>query len=110
MRNSVTIGDAKNLPIWKRPIVLLFFMTAAVLIPSSVWFALLNNFPKKVIGINGAEIGWLHGILAIPGFLAAGVIAIIILYARKDPRACSATDAGRCKNCDSQVSKYSGHP
>ena len=31
-----------------------------------------------MIGFDGADIGWLHGIREIPGFLAVGVIAIIV--------------------------------
>ena len=78
MRNSVTLEDAKALPIWKKPIALLFIMTAAMPLSFSVWSALLNNFTIEVIGFDGVDIGWLHGIREIPGFLAVGVIVIII--------------------------------
>ena len=78
MRNSVTLADAKSLPIWRQPIALLFVMTAAMPLSFSVWSALLNNFTIEVIGFDGADIGWLHGIREIPGFLAVGVIAIIV--------------------------------
>ena len=78
MRNSVKLEDAKALPIWKQPIALLFIMTAAMPLSFSVWSALLNNFTVEIIGFDGADIGWLHGIREIPGFLAIGVIVIII--------------------------------
>ena len=78
MRNSVTLEDAKALPIWKQPIALLFIMTAAMPLSFSVWSALLNNFTIEVIGFDGADIGLLHGMREIPGFLAVGVIVIII--------------------------------
>ena len=78
MRNSVALEDAKALPIWKKPIALLFIMTAAMPLSFSVWSALLNNFTIEVIGFDGVDIGWLHGIREIPGFLAVGVIVIII--------------------------------
>ena len=78
MKNSVTLADAKALPIWKQPIALLFIMTAAMPLSFSVWSALLNNFTVEIIGFDGADIGWLHGMRQIPGFLAVGVIVIII--------------------------------
>ena len=44
----------------------------------STWLALLNNFVIEVAGFDGADIGLLHTVREIPGFLAVGVIAIII--------------------------------
>ena len=78
MRKTVTLEEAKSLPIWKQPIALLFVMTAAMPISFAVWSALLNNFTIEVLDFDGSHIGWLHSIREIPGFLAVGVIAIII--------------------------------
>ena len=44
----------------------------------STWSALLNNFVIEEAGFTGVEIGWLHSIREIPGFLAVGVIAVIV--------------------------------
>lgn len=44
----------------------------------SVWGALLNNFVVEVAAFDGVKIGWLQSVREIPGFLAIGVIAIII--------------------------------
>ena len=44
----------------------------------NVWAALLNNFVIEAAGFTGVEIGWLHTVREIPGFLAVGVIAILI--------------------------------
>ena len=44
----------------------------------STWSALLNNFVIERAGFTGVEIGWLHTVREIPGFLAIGVIAIIM--------------------------------
>jgi predicted MFS family arabinose efflux permease len=44
----------------------------------SVWSALLNNFVVERAGFTGVEIGWLQTVREIPGFLAIGVIAIIV--------------------------------
>ena len=44
----------------------------------AVWSALLNNFVVEVANFDGSDIGWLHTVREIPGFLAVGVIALII--------------------------------
>ena len=75
---SLTLKDAQHLPFWRRPITLLFMMAIAMPIAFSTWSALLNNFVIEVANFDGADIGWLHTVREIPGFLAVGVIAIII--------------------------------
>lgn len=74
----MTLHDAQSVPLWRRPIALLFVMAIAMPIAFSTWSALLNNFVIEVANFDGADIGWLHTIREIPGFLAVGVIAIII--------------------------------
>lgn len=44
----------------------------------ATWSALLNNFIIEVGRFDGSDNGWLHTVREIPGFLAIGVIAIII--------------------------------
>lgn len=67
------------MPLWRRPITLLFVMAFAMPIAFFTWYALLNNFTKEVAGFDGADIGLLHTIREIPGFLAVGVIAVIMI-------------------------------
>jgi hypothetical protein len=74
----VPLEDAKSLPRWRQPMVLLFVMAAAMPLAFSVWSALLNNFVIEVADFDGVKIGWLQTVREIPGFLAIGVIAIII--------------------------------
>jgi len=74
----VTLEQAQSLPFWRRPIFLLFLMSAAMPVAFATWSALLNNFVIEVAGFTGVEIGWLHTVREIPGFLAIGVIALII--------------------------------
>ncbi len=45
----------------------------------ATWSALLNNFVIEAAGFTGVEIGWLHTVREIPGFLSIGVIAIILV-------------------------------
>ncbi|MBD3677776.1 MAG: MFS transporter [Rhodobacteraceae bacterium] len=74
----VRLSDAHALPRWRRPEALLFLMAFAMPIAFATWSALLNNFVIEAAGFTGVEIGWLHTVREIPGFLAIGVIAIII--------------------------------
>lgn len=78
MTRLVKLQDTAALPFWRRPVMLLFLMAAASPITFSTWSALLNNFVIEAAGFTGVEIGWLHTVREIPGFLAVGVIAIII--------------------------------
>ena len=72
------LGRAGELPAWRRPVALLFLMAMAMPVAFSTWSALLNNFVIEVAGFDGVDIGTLHTIREIPGFLAIGVIAIIV--------------------------------
>ena len=53
-------------------------MAIAMPIALNTWFALLNNFVVEVAEFDGGDIGLLHTVREIPGFLAVGVIAVIM--------------------------------
>lgn len=76
----VRLTDAHTLPLWRRPVTLLFLMAAAMPIAFSTWSALLNNFVIEVADFDGSDIGWLHTVREIPGFLAVGVIVLLMLF------------------------------
>lgn len=79
MRTSpFPLSEARTLPFWRRPMTLLFLMAAAMPIAFATWSALLNNFVVEVADFDGSDIGWLHTVREIPGFLAIGVIALIM--------------------------------
>lgn len=78
MRQIIPLDQAHLLPRWRRPTTLLFVMAAAMPIAFSTWMALLNNFVIEVARFDGADIGLLHTIREIPGFLAVGVIALTL--------------------------------
>ncbi len=78
MARIVKLSDARELPFWRRPVALLFLMAMAMPVAFSTWSALLNNFVIEVAEFDGSDIGWLHTVREIPGFLAIGVIAIIM--------------------------------
>jgi hypothetical protein len=76
---SLPLAQARQLPIWRGPIALLVVMAAAMPLSFASWSALLNNFVIEAAGFTGVEIGWLHTVREIPGFLAVGVILVIRL-------------------------------
>ncbi len=75
----VALNDTGHLPRWRQPVVLLFLMAIAMPVSFNVWNALLNNFVIEVASFDGADIGWLHSVREVPGFLAVGVIALLLL-------------------------------
>jgi len=74
----MSLADAAHLPVWRRPVALLVVMAIAMPIAFATWSALLNNFVVEMAGFDGSDIGWLHTVREIPGFLAVGVIFLII--------------------------------
>ncbi len=78
MLKPMPLSEAQSLPFWRRPITLLFMMALTMPIAFNGWSALLNNFVIEVANFDGADIGLLHTVREIPGFLAVGVIAVII--------------------------------
>ncbi|WP_372609774.1 MFS transporter [Aquicoccus sp.] len=78
MNKAIPLDQAGSLPFWRRPVALLFLMAAAMPIAFATWSALLNNFIIEVGKFDGSDNGWLHTVREIPGFLAIGVIAIIV--------------------------------
>ena len=75
---TIPLNETGSLPFWRRPVTLLFLMSMAMPVAFATWMALLNNFVIDKAGFTGVEIGWLHSLREIPGFLAIGVIALIV--------------------------------
>ncbi|MBB5515979.1 hypothetical protein FHS89_001999 [Rubricella aquisinus] len=75
----ISVEAAKRLPVWRQPVALLVVMAAAMPLAFSTWNALLNNFVIEAAQFDGSDIGWLQTFREIPGFLAIGVILLIIL-------------------------------
>ena len=75
---TITLSQAQSLPLWRRPVALLFLMAFAMPIAFATWSALLNNFVVEAAQFDGSDIGWLHTVREIPGFLAIGVIFLTI--------------------------------
>ncbi|MDO6584516.1 MFS transporter [Salipiger sp. 1_MG-2023] len=79
MTRIVPLAAASGLPFWRRPITLLFLMAIAMPLSFATWSALLNNFVIEAASFDGADIGLLHTVREIPGFLAIGVILVLLV-------------------------------
>lgn len=64
----------------QRPEVLLLLMAFAVPISFAAWQALLNNFAIEQAAFTGKEIGILQSLREVPGFLAFGVVFVLLLF------------------------------
>ena len=80
MNDEFSISNVSTLSKWRRPEALLILMAIALPVAFSVWSALLNNFVVEIIRFDGLDIGLLHTIREIPGFLAVGVISILLFF------------------------------
>lgn len=108
MVQFVTLSQAHELPVWRRPITLLFVMSFAMPIAFFTWYALLNNFTKEVAGFDGADIGLLHTIREVPGFLAVGVIAVIMIMREQVLGLCSLVLLGLATAVTAQFPELTG--
>lgn len=63
----------------QRPEFLLYLFSAAVPLSFATWQALINNFSIEQAGFTGIEIGILQSLREIPGFIAFGVIFLLLI-------------------------------
>lgn len=75
---SITLQDAASLPRWRRPEALLVLMSVGMTLAFATWTAALNNFVVERAGFTGLDIGALHAVREIPGFLAFLVVYLVI--------------------------------
>jgi hypothetical protein len=61
------------------PEMLLFLMAFAASLAFSVWEVLLNNFAVEQAAFTGREIGMLHSLREIPGFLAFTAVLVLLV-------------------------------
>ena len=77
MSREMTLAEAAALPAWRRPEALLMLMAVAMTLAFSTWMAALNNFAVEAAAFDGLDIGALHTVREIPGFLAFLVIYLV---------------------------------
>ena len=76
---TIDISQTGDLPVWRRPVALLVLMATAMPLAFATWSALLNNFVIEQAGFTGVEIGWLHTVREIPGFLSFAVVFLLLV-------------------------------
>lgn len=64
---------------WRRPEALLLLMAAAVPLSFATWQALINNFAYERAAFGGVEIGIMQSLREVPGFLAFGVVFLLLI-------------------------------
>jgi len=69
---------------WKQrlsqPEFLLYVFAAAVPLSFATWRALINNFAIEQASFSGVEMGILQSLREVPGFLAFGVVFLLLLF------------------------------
>lgn len=70
--------EPTNQPRFRRPEVLLLLMAIAVPLSFAAWQTLLNNFAIERAAFTGREMGILQSLREIPGFLAFGVVFLLL--------------------------------
>ena len=75
---TIHMDQTPDLPLWRQPVALLFIMAFAMPLAFATWSALLNNFVIEAASFTGVEIGWLQTVREIPGFLAVGVLLVML--------------------------------
>jgi len=63
----------------QKPEIFLYLFAAAVPISFASWQALINNFAVEQVGFSGIEIGIMQSLREVPGFLAFGVVFLLVL-------------------------------
>ena len=64
---------------FRKPEILLLLLAMAVPLSFATWSTLLNNFSIEKAAFTGSEIGILQSLREIPGFLAFGVVYLLLL-------------------------------
>ena len=64
---------------WRRPEILLLLMAVAVPLSFAAWQTLLNNFAIERVAFTGREMGILQSLREVPGFLAFGVVFLLLI-------------------------------
>jgi len=64
---------------WQSPTMLLVLMSIAMPLAFNTWNALLNNFVIERAAFTGIEIGALHSLREIPGFIAFTTVFVLLI-------------------------------
>ncbi len=70
---------SNGVPILRRPETLLLLMAVAVPLSFAAWRTLVNNFAIERAAFTGQEMGILQSLREVPGFLAFGVVFLLLI-------------------------------
>ena len=73
---AIAISEASY---WKRPVLALMMMAVANQLAFATWNALHVNFAIDVVGFAGQEMGTLHTLREIPGFLSFAAVLFLLI-------------------------------
>ena len=59
---------------------MLLLFAAAIPVAFETWSVLINNFVVEKAGFTGREIGILHGLREVPGFLAFTAVFMLLIW------------------------------
>jgi hypothetical protein len=75
-RPSIPINTASH---WRRPVLALMLMAIANQFGFATWNALHTNFAIEIVGFGGQEMGMLHTLREIPGFLSFAAVLFLLI-------------------------------
>ncbi len=78
LAGRLSLAEAERLPRWRRPEACLVVMAAGMPFAFAVWMALINNFVVEAAAFDGSDIGWIHTVREIPGFLAIAALVLLV--------------------------------
>jgi len=64
---------------WRSPETLLILTSLAMPLSFATWMAVINNFAVERAGFTGVQWGFLQSLREVPGFLAFGVVLVLLL-------------------------------
>nr|MCU0907855.1 MFS transporter [Paracoccaceae bacterium] len=73
----VRLADAASLPLWRRPVALLFLTAFAMPLAFATWSALLNNFVIEAAGFLGAATAVTAWFPAVGGIMTITLLSSI---------------------------------
>lgn len=73
------IAVSERLKSLQTPEFLLMLMASAVPLSFATWSALISNFSVEQVALDGSEFGLLQSVREIPGFLAFGIVFVLLI-------------------------------
>ena len=109
LAGRLSLAEAERLPRWRRPEACLVVMAAGMPFAFAVWMALINNFVVEAAAFDGSDIGWIHTVREIPGFLAHRCTCPARLHPRADAGNRVSAFAWRSGRGNGILSNFLGH-